>query len=145
MWRELVLRTGATAEVLDPAQPSAIDAIEERLGQSVPDALRALLLEANGIVDEYGTDVIWSAERIAEENQVFRSSSAYADLYIPFSSLMFFGDNGGGDQFGFVRSPDRSDVFVWDHETDDRRLVANSLEQYLVACLESDGEDWHRQ
>lgn len=37
---------------------------------------------------------------------------------MPFDSLLFFGDNGGGDQFALVVAPERDDIFVWGHETD---------------------------
>ncbi|MFC8033052.1 hypothetical protein ACFUVU_09590 [Streptomyces griseoincarnatus] len=39
---------------------------------------------------------------------------------MPFDSLLFFGDNGGGDQFALVVAQERDDVFVWDHETGSR-------------------------
>ncbi len=32
---------------------------------------------------------------------------------MPFEPLMFFGDNGGGDQFAFVSDPRARSVFVW--------------------------------
>lgn len=64
---------------------------------------------------------------------------------MPFDSLVFFGDNGGGDQFAFARLPDRPDVFVWEHETDSRYVVAGSLAQYVTLSLESGGEDWYCQ
>ncbi len=144
MWREMISRLTPDAEIARPAGGAVVDGIEERLGQVVPAELRALLLEVDGVADEYGTDVVWSAQRIADENWAFRVDPDYSRLYVSFSSLMFFGDNGGGDQFAFMRSPDRSDVFVWDHETDERRIVAHSLEEYLVKSLEADGEDWYR-
>ncbi|MEV6109751.1 hypothetical protein AB0M28_34335 [Streptomyces sp. NPDC051940] len=62
---------------------------------------------------------------------------------MPFEPLMFFGDNGGGDQFAFVRTPERDEVFVWDHETDGRYLAEYSLEQYLERALREKG-DWYR-
>ncbi|MFC9848366.1 SMI1/KNR4 family protein [Streptomyces sp. NPDC060223] len=121
-----------------------LDRIEAALGQTLPQDLRAFLLESNGVEDEYGTDVIWSAERILSDNLSFRENDRYRSLYMPFDSLVFFGDNGGGDQFAFVRTPERSEVFVWDHETDSRKLVSSSLENYLRSAMESDGEDWYR-
>ncbi|MFI7012147.1 SMI1/KNR4 family protein [Streptomyces sp. NPDC050145] len=128
----------------DPALPEALNRIEEQLGQQLPSALRELLLETDGIEDDYGTEYVWSAKRILEDNASFRSQADFRDLYMPFDALMFFGDNGGGDQFAFVRTPERDDVFVWDHETDSRTWVAPSLDRYLRSALESDGEDWYR-
>ncbi|MGW0081206.1 hypothetical protein [Streptomyces sp. NPDC003393] len=34
----------------------------------------------------------------------------FPGLYTPFDSLLFFGDNGGGDQFAFVPTPERPDI-----------------------------------
>ncbi|WP_455403079.1 SMI1/KNR4 family protein, partial [Streptomyces bambusae] len=84
------------------------------------------------VTDEYGTDLVWSAERIVDENAAFRANPSFAELYASFDSMLFFGDNGGGDQFAFFCNPDRSEVVVWDHETDERRVVAESLERYVV-------------
>jgi hypothetical protein len=57
---------------------------------------------------------------------------------------LFFGDNGGGDQFAFVLRDDRRDIFVWNHETDSRHWVAGHLEDYLTHALPA-GEDWYRK
>lgn len=93
-------------------------AVESTLGQPLPPQLAGLLRECNGVRGRYGLDVVWSAERIAKDNADFRSAQDFTELYMPFEPLMFFGDNGGGDQFAFVRTPQRDEVFVWDHETD---------------------------
>ena len=50
---------------------------------------------------------------------------------MPFDPLLFFADTGNGDQFAFVLTPPRDDIFVWDHETDSRTWAAGSLDQYL--------------
>jgi hypothetical protein len=34
-------------------------------------------------------------------------------------------------------------VFVWNHETDERKRVAGSLEDYLRRRAASDGDDWY--
>ncbi|WP_237304991.1 SMI1/KNR4 family protein [Streptomyces qaidamensis] len=143
IWREIV-EAFPSAELRDPADTGTLDRIESVLGQPLPGDLRALLLESNGLADEYGTDVIWSADRILGDNLSFRNDEQHKSLYREFDSLMFFGDNGGGDQFAFVRRPERSEVFVWDHETDSRILVAPSLKRYVRSALESAGEDWYR-
>ena len=145
MWRELITNLPVEAEIAEPASAADVDVIETQLGQTVPADLKALLLETNGVVDQYGTDVVWPAEKIAAENADFRTRADFNELYMPFIPLMFFGDNGGGDQFAFVRQPERTDVFVWEHETDSRRMVTGTLEQYVVRALESEGEDWYQQ
>ncbi|MEU0254188.1 SMI1/KNR4 family protein [Streptomyces sp. NPDC006184] len=145
MWRELASEfPDADVQLQDPATPDALTAIEEQLGQPLPGPLRELLTETDGIEANYGTEVIWTAEKILEENLSFRGNEQFRTLYMPFDALMFFGDNGGGDQFAFVRTPARDEIFVWDHETDSRTWIAPSLEAYLRSTLASNGEDWYR-
>ncbi|WP_245769150.1 SMI1/KNR4 family protein [Streptomyces indicus] len=131
-------------ELRAPAAPSDLTAIEARLGTRLPDALRALLSESDGLEGEYGEGVVWPAARILEDNRMFRSHPDFPELYESFDPLLFFGDNGGGDQFAFVRTPERDDVFVWDHETDERNRVVGSLGEYVRRALSSGGGDWYR-
>lgn len=143
MWRELVSGFGGT-ELQDPATDESLRVLESALGQALPRPLRELLLASDGVADEDGTDVVWSSAQIMETNRAFRTDVSFHDLYMPFDALMFFGDNGGGDQFAFVRSPARGDVFVWDHESDSRTWIASDLESYLRSALEHAGGDWYR-
>lgn len=145
MWRELIRRFSSEAELSESAMESNVSNVERWLSQPLPGELRELLLEANGVIGTYGTDVIWTTERITTENEAFRSNPSFAELYSSSQDLLFFGDSGGGDQFAFDQNSDQSRIMVWDHETDERRQVADSLEQYLRRCFESDGEDWHRE
>lgn len=62
MWRE-ILEVFPSAELRGPVDSSALDRIEGALGQPLPADLRSFLLESDGLSDEYGTDVVWSAER----------------------------------------------------------------------------------
>lgn len=143
-WRE-VLEEFGTVEPRPAADPGALHRVEEALGQPLPSALRSFLLETDGVEGPYGEDVVWPAERIRDDNLALRSGTPeLRSLYMPFETLLFFGDNGGGDQFAFVRTPPRDDVFVWDHETDGRSRVADDLESYLRAALGSEGGDWYR-
>ncbi|MGW2858192.1 SMI1/KNR4 family protein [Streptomyces sp. NPDC001205] len=143
MWRELASEF-PEVELQAPAAPDVLTALEEELGQPLPESLRELLTETDGIEADYGIEVIWTAEKILEENRSFRTNEQFRSLYMPFEALMFFGDNGGGDQFAFVRTPARDEIFVWDHETDSRTWIAPSLEEYLRGALGSDSDDWYR-
>ncbi|MER5257378.1 SMI1/KNR4 family protein [Streptomyces sp. NPDC002855] len=142
MWRERMLEVMAGVELAEPATSEALAEAERVLGQPLPEDLASLLRECNGVRGHYGTDVVWSAERITEENAAFRASADFTTLYMPFEPLMFFGDNSGGDQFAFIRIPPRDDVFVWDHETDGRSWAANGLDDYLRRALEDSGDWW---
>ena len=143
MWREIVDPFPHT-ELHEPATLESLITIEEQLGQPIPQPLRGLLLESDGIVSKHGTDTIWTADRILVENLTLRTSEQFSALYMPFDPLLFFGDNGGGDNFAFVRTPEREDIFAWDHETDSRSWISPSLESFLRSTLESDGEDWYK-
>ncbi|MCA2212588.1 SMI1/KNR4 family protein [Jidongwangia harbinensis] len=145
MWVELAATAYPEAEFAPLASTEAINDIERRLGDSVPADLRALLLETDGVLGEWALDVVWTAQRIAEDNAQFRTDPSFAELYQSFDGLLFFGDNGGGDQFAFVADDLRAGVMVWEHETDTRRKVADSLADYLGQILTSEGDEWYEQ
>ncbi len=144
MWRNLVLRF-PHVELRDPATAGALTAIESRTGQKFPQSLRSLLMETDEIDAQYGTELVWRTEKIFAENVAFRDNEQFLNLYMPFDALLFFGDNGAGNQFAFVRSPEREDIFVWDHETDSRTWVSPSLESFLRSSLRSGSEEGHDQ
>ncbi|MFI6401563.1 SMI1/KNR4 family protein [Streptomyces sp. NPDC050548] len=145
MWKEAAQRAFPEAKFADPVDRPSLRAAERRLGRRIPDALTDLLQETNGISGPYALATVWPLERIVEDNLSFWSEPTFVDLYMPFEPLLFFGDNGGGDQFAFVRVPDgRHDVFVWEHEDDSRRWVARDLHDYLNRSLSSEGDDWYQ-
>ncbi|MEV4508388.1 SMI1/KNR4 family protein [Dactylosporangium sp. NPDC049525] len=143
MWIELITELFPEAEFAPPADRAALDDLEQALGQRLPVGLRELLAEADGVLGDLNLDVVWSAERILADNQAFRTSEDFAELYAPFDGLLFFGDNGGGDQFAFLTDAHGEGVFVWEHETDTRRKVADDLADYLRRILTADGDDWY--
>lgn len=143
MWRKLILEAHPKAELGRPASETALGEIERTTGQPLPAPLADLLRVCDRVRGPYES-VVWDAAQIARTNAYFRVSTDFADLYMPFEPLLFFGDNGGGDQFAFPRTPPREDVFVWDHETDGRYLVARSLESYVRQALQGSGGDWYR-
>lgn len=144
MWREAALEVFPEAEFRSPAQVAALADADHRLGRGVPVDLRQLLLECDGIIGHTAVDTVWSVEQIVARNLLFRTDSSFAQLYMSFDALLFFGDNGGGDQFAFVQTPQRPDIFVWEHETDSRRWVARDLRDYLGRSLAEGGDDWYQ-
>ena len=117
-----------------PATYDEIEKVEAKLDLLLPDELKMLLQESNGISDPYGLGLIWNIERIEKDNLYFRQSPDYKNLYMPFDHLLFFADAGNGDQFAFAilnGQIQKSNVFVWNHEDDSRQWVAPSLAIYL--------------
>jgi hypothetical protein len=143
MWIELVSELFPDAQFGAPVGEERLDAAGGQLRRPVPRELRQLLLEADGVRGQFLVGVVWDLERIARDNSEFRSRPDFASLYESFDDLIFFGDNGGGDQFALRADGSEADVFVWEHETDERRKVAENLRDYLEKCLTSDGDDWY--
>jgi SMI1 / KNR4 family (SUKH-1) len=131
VWREQILQWGTDIDFREPAAAEAIQACQQALGQQLPNDLVGLLRETDGVQGQYGLGLVWSTERIRQDNLRFRSSPDLASLYMPFEPLLFFADAGNGDQFAFVIRDRPANVFVWDHETDSRTMVAPSLATYL--------------
>ncbi|MFF7730879.1 SMI1/KNR4 family protein [Streptomyces sp. NPDC008001] len=145
MWREAACQTFSGAGFKEPATAARPAAAERQLGCRLPAELVSLLQGTDGIVGHDGVDTVWPLERIVEDNLHFWSDGYLADLYMPFGALIFFGDNGGGDQFAFVRTPPRPDIFVWQHEDHSRRWVARGLQDYPERALVDDGGgDWYK-
>ncbi|MGW2444518.1 SMI1/KNR4 family protein [Streptomyces sp. NPDC001675] len=131
MWTEAVAALPDTVVFHSPASESSLIRCTTILGHTLPTGLAALLRACNGIETEDGDELIWSAERIASENQNLREDAELARLYMPFDPLLFFADAGNGDQFALLSRIGRPDVFVWNHEDDSRTWVAPSLAKYL--------------
>ncbi|MFI2078677.1 SMI1/KNR4 family protein [Streptomyces triculaminicus] len=145
MWREAAGQTFSEAGFRDPVTAARLAAAEQQLGCGLPAELVSLLQETDGIAGHHGVDTVWPLQQIVEDNLRFWTDGSLAGLYMPFGAFLFFGDNGGGDQFAFVRTPPRPDIFVWQHEDDSRRWVARDLQDYLGRALADDGgDDWYQ-
>lgn len=140
MWREFIQTLAQTdpypgeIRFFPGASKVQIASLEMHLGVAVPEDLKTLLLESNGIADEYDAGFLWSVERIAQYNQEMRTQAVYKENYMSFNDLFFFADAGNGDHFAFpiiqgkVR-PTR--IYAWDHEGDSRKEVAFTLKNYF--------------
>ena len=133
MWKELLESLSSECEFNPSATPEAIAEGEISLSATFPEELRTILGESDGVYGEYKLGLLWPLEQIVQDNLMFRSHEEFPELYMPFESLLFFCDDGGGDQFAFtvlagkVRKPD---IFVWNHEDDSRTWVAPSLKVF---------------
>ena len=118
--RELGLVTQPAATTVDPAATAS---------------LASLWTCSDGVSDRYGAEVVVTSARLAPFNAEMRDFAADLGL-MSIEHLLFFGERGNGDRVFFPLIPRRDlahEVFVWDHETDERRWVATSLENYLRA------------
>ncbi len=132
-WRLLLTKIGRNLELREGATEAVIRRAEATLGFTLPADLRALYLEADGIglADEQ-LDLVWPLSELLETNQEFRSNADFKDLYMSFDQLLFFADDGCGNQYAIRMLPEPSDgqVYEWDHETDDRSWRARNVEDY---------------
>ena len=139
IWQQFISGLSEHATFAPGAVDCQIGDVESALNLVCPGALRELLLQTNGVKGEYELGLVWDLERIEQENLLFRTHPEFADLYQPFDDLLFFADAGNGDQFAFPIQSDSScddRVLVWDHECDDRRVVASSLKEYIQHWLD---------
>lgn len=139
MWRDYIKGLTDTYEFKQAVSEDEIKVVEDLLDVKLHDDLKNLLKEANGVRGEYGLGLIWSLERIKDENLSFRENEDFKELYMPFDSLLFFADAGNGDQFAYPivnNNICKDDIFVWNHENDSRTWVASSLRMYLKWWLD---------
>lgn len=134
-WKRLVKKAASDAEFAAPAVAPDLETVEQALGIQLPQDLRELLLESDGVKAHYGSGVVWSASEIRKQNELFRTDEGFKELYMPFDNLLFFGADGGGDQFAFAIHADKRihkrDIFRWKHESDERVWLANCLEVFF--------------
>jgi hypothetical protein len=139
-WKHLVAAVAAAAEFAPPSHETTLVAAERALQVQLPPELRELLLECDGVTADYGSGVVWSVSEIQQRNLEFRENESFRELYMPFDHLLFFGDDGGGDQFAFSVKADgkihNPDIYRWEHETDSRSWFSSVLRQFFKYRLE---------
>ena len=64
---------------------------------------------------------------------------------MPFDHLLFFGDDGCGDQFAFAIQADglihKGSIFRWEHESDARSWFAARMEQFFENRLKKAADE----
>ncbi len=111
-----------------------VEAASSKLGAAFPGELVSLLTTSDGLTGDYGLGLIWPLDEIVSRNEHFRTFPEFRSLYMPFDALLFFGDAGNGDQFGYSLCGGeitKTDIFCWNHEDDSRTWVAPCLPTYL--------------
>lgn len=144
MWKEFLinLNSNYVDKLNPPASMEKLIEVEKELNIQFPRGLKNFLCESNGLKDDC---TMWSVERIREENLSLRNSDIIKEYYMPIDCFLFFGDAGNGDYFGYsIVNGEilRSDIYVWDHEEDSRRVISPSLKIYLKDSLSGDLIIW---
>lgn len=127
MWKELIQGFSDEATFEAPATEQQIIAVEDALKIGLPDDLKALLLETNGLFDSTMANFIYSTDEIIQSNQNMRTFEGFEDLYMPFDNLLIFGEDGGGDLFAFSITKNGQfgfGLFRWNHEDDSRTSMS---------------------
>ena len=140
MWKQRIQALCVECTFRSSAIASELEETEMALEVALPTELKELLLESNGVLDEYRYRVIWPAEKIVGENRLYRTYPDFKLLYMPFDCLLFFGEEGNGDLYAYVITEGairRPDVFLWEHETDSRHWYARWMGHYLEKRLAS--------
>jgi hypothetical protein len=101
MWREFVQALDPNCTFFPPASEHQLAAVEGRLKIALPDDLRSLLAETNGILSSSYSHLINNLDDMMRNNSFFRTDSNYAEIYMPFDCLLFFAEAGNGDLFAF--------------------------------------------
>jgi hypothetical protein len=121
----------------EPASIESINAVEIELNVQFPQSLKNLLLESDGIQDEFECDVIWPIERILEENKNIRIE--YIEEQISFNDFLLFSDAGNGDQFALSikdGNVNKEEIYVWNHEDESRDILSSSLKEFIKGWIE---------
>jgi hypothetical protein len=134
MWREFIQSLDPASTFFSGAMVDQLTALEMVVGIELPDDLKSVLMESNGVLGAYGLRLIWSTEEMTQRNLRMRTDPLFLNDSMSFEHLLFFADAGNGDQFAFriiqgvIRRPG---IFVWNHEDDSRTWAAPSLREYL--------------
>lgn len=144
MWREFISGFKIDCTFFLPASKDQLKQIEDALGVELPDDLRGLLSESNGVMItpafpgyegmDLSTDLIWPADEILKEN------IRYREVEPEFTSFLLFASQPNGDPLAFPITDgvaNRSSIALIPHDDvwSNRRVIADSLEGYLDLFL----------
>lgn len=140
-WQDFVQNLTETCEFFPSVTEEDIKEVEISLKVNLPNDLRTLLLETNGIYDTHAKiHLIWTLEEIARMNLLLRTQATYAKSYMPLNHLLFFANMGIDDillAFPIAASGDakNKDIIAWYPIEDSRPVIAFSLKHYLQSWI----------
>jgi hypothetical protein len=116
-----------------PATIEALLEVQRFLQSSQPQDLDRFWQVSDGL--QFHADiVVFSTQQFLVENKRMRTLTSY----MPFEGLYFIGSIGDGDMFATGRTLGGDwpgSVIIWEHETDRRYQVADSLAEYVAKLL----------
>ena len=150
MWREFIQTFTENAHFSEPASSAELAEVEQAVGMPLPQDLRSLLQETNGLDVSFRfagleneapllISLIWSTHEIIEKNTMYHSFDEGEKVRI-LTDLYFFASEPNGDPIAFPfrngRADETSTVTISHEDYRDRRVEAWSLRDYLTCFLD---------
>ena len=88
MWCEIIKAMDPYSKFFPGATTDQIITLEKALSIKLPEELKNLLSETNGVRGKYELSLLWSAEQIVQENLDRRTNVAYLENYMPFENSL---------------------------------------------------------
>jgi SMI1-KNR4 cell-wall len=122
------------AERYPPVTENELAELSASVQGPFPESYLEFLGFSNGIFVYSG--VVFSATEAMKFNQD-AWGEGFAELYMPFNGMFFFGADANSDWFFFRKLSGGMDgnVYVWRHESDSRVWLANNLSEFLHLYL----------
>ena len=129
-------RRGQAVSFGPPATEAELAGVEAEFGVRLPAAYRELMLQANGVFDEYDCPLLDDLVGVRAMNRDARSGSH--EGYMPLDDLFFISSAyGNGDLVGYGIRADGAEpaLFRWDHEDDSRTVESPDLETWVRGVM----------
>ena len=140
-WKELITELADKAEqpvsFRFPVEESDLRSVETEFGLVLPQQYRELMLQTNGIFDEYDCPIIDSLDDVRVLNRDARGDDQL--YYMPLDHLFFISSiYGNGDLVGYGLRRDgwqQLALYRWDHEDDSRTWLAPDIKIWFEWML----------
>lgn len=121
-------------ECFPPASEKDVSGAEAALSIVFPEELKKLWKETDGLY-WHGYPLVMQVPELQTQNRAFRDGDI-CDFYMPFDSLLVFGETATGDYFFYPIQRDgktREDIFLLDHEIDSRQYFCHNLRELIIS------------
>lgn len=138
---EITNKQNIQLQLTKSVQERQIKIAQEKLNKNFPNELKNFYLISNGL-SEYMTEIgkigelIWNIDRLVEENCSYQNAKLYQDIYKSFENILFFGDAGNGDNFGYLVP--NNIIISWNHENDERVIISSSLKEFVISWINNE-------